>query len=202
MSTDRNIVKAATLLVLLFTIMLGFTASPEVLAAPEASTVPVAPVEPAPQAQTNPDREAQQMLEQTIKRNFMPDSMGTTAIAIMGIVGVFIAPAVVVILIVWLWFRHNSRKEQMKFDTLRLMVEKGVPIPEKFSFVESAPAPGASLRRGLILIALGIGIVCFFLIVGANEGTALGAIPFFIGLAYLLIWYLERNKARSDEQAG
>lgn len=187
MSTDRNIVKAATLLVLLFTIMLGFTVSPEALA------------EPVAQVQADP---AGNTFEQAIGQHFMPHDMDTTAIAIMGIVGVFIAPAVVAILIVWLWFRHNGRKEQMKFDTLRLMVEKGVPIPEKFSFVESAPAPGASLRRGLILIALGIGIVCFFLIVGANEGTALGAIPFFIGLAYLLIWYLERNKARSDEQAG
>jgi hypothetical protein len=118
----------------------------------------------------------------------------------MGIVGVFIAPAIVAIIVIWLVFRNKGKKEEMKFDTLKLMVEKGVPIPENFSFADPVPAPGANLRRGLILIALGVGIAVFFLIVNAPEGAGLAAIPFFIGLAYLLIWRLEKNK-NPDEAA-
>lgn len=194
MTTDRDIVKAATLLVLLLTVMLSFAASPQALAAPV--------VQVAAQAQADPGGQPQQILEQTLGHGFMPDSKGSTLIAIMGIVGVFIAPAVVAIFIVWLVFRHKGKREEMKFGTLKLMVEKGVPIPEHFSFMDPAPAPGASLRRGLILIALGIGLVVFFLIVNASAAAGLGAIPLFIGLAYLLIWYLERNKTRPDEQAG
>lgn len=190
MTTDKNLVRAASLAVLLLAVMLGFTASPEAIA------------DPVMQAQADPGAETQRMIEDAIGQRLGSNTADPFGVAIMGIIGVFIAPAIVAIIVVWLVFRHKGKKEEMKFDTLKLMVEKGVPIPEDFSFMEPPPAPGASLRRGLILIALSLGIVAFFLVVNAPEGTGLGAIPFFIGLAYLLIWYLERNKTLSSDRAG
>lgn len=185
MTTDKLIVRAATLMVLVFAVMFSFAVSPEALA------------DPVVQVQADPG-ETQKIIEETIGQQL--EDAGPFAVAIMGIVGVFIAPAIVAIIVIWLVFRNKGKKEEMKFDTLKLMVEKGVPIPENFSFADPVPAPGANLRRGLILIALGVGIAVFFLIVNAPEGAGLAAIPFFIGLAYLLIWRLEKNK-NPDEAA-
>lgn len=189
MTTDKLIVRAASLLVLVFAVMLSFTASPQALA------------DPVMQTQADPAGETQRMIEDAIGQHLDSNATGPFAVAIVSIIGVFIAPAIVAIIVVWLVFRNKGKREEMKFDTLKLMVEKGVPIPEHFSFADPAPGPGASLRRGLILIGLGIGIVIFFLFVEAPEATGLGAIPFFIGLAYLLIWRLEKNKTESSDQA-
>ena len=182
MTTDKNLVRAASLAVLLLAVMVGFTASPEAIA------------DTTMQVQADPGAETQRMIEDAIGRHLGSNTTDPFGVAIMGIIDVCIAPAIVAIIVVWLVFRNKGKKEEMKFDTLKLMVEKGVPIPEDFSFMEPPPAPGASLRRGLILIALGLGIVAFFLIVNSPEAAGLGAIPLFIGLAYLLIWCLERNK--------
>lgn len=192
MITDKLTVRAASLLVPVFAVMIGFIASPEVLAAPAA------PVASAMQVQAEPAGETQKIIEETIGQQL--EGAGPFTVAITSIIGVFIAPAIVAIIVVWLVFRHKGKREELKFGTLKLMVEKGVPLPENLSFAEPAPAPGTSLRRGLILIALGIGIMVFFLLVNAPQVTGLGAIPFFIGLAYLLIWYLERNQAASSDQ--
>ncbi|HEX7027288.1 MAG TPA: DUF6249 domain-containing protein [Gammaproteobacteria bacterium] len=186
MNTDKLLVRVASLAVLLLAVTLSFTVNPEALA------------EPVMQVQTDPSGETQKIIEEAIGWH-LDSNTGPFAVAIVSIVGVFIAPAVVAIIVVWLVFRNKGKKEEMKFDTLKLMVEKGVPIPDNFSFADPAPDPGYSLRRGLILIALGIGIAVFFLLVNAPEAVGLSAIPFFIGLAYLLIWYIERNK---DPQSG
>jgi hypothetical protein len=153
------------------------------------------------QAQAGPAGDTQKIIENAFAQNF-DSNVGPFSVAIMGIIGVFIAPVVLVIIIAWLWYRHSDRTQKIKHETLRLMIEKGVEIPAQFSFMDSPPTPASSLRRGLILTALGLGIACFFLIVRAPEAVGLGAIPFFIGLAYLLIWRLEKNSNRSSDKVG
>jgi hypothetical protein len=125
----------------------------------------------------------------------------TTAMALMipilGILGVFFAPMLVVIVIVWLAYRHRNQKEQRNHETIRQMIEKGMEIPPNISFGE-APAEGAPLlRRGLTLVGVGLGLVCFFFMMGLGGIAGVGAIPLFIGLAYLLIWHLEKKQIQS-----
>jgi hypothetical protein len=71
-----------------------------------------------------------------------------------------------------------------------------VPIPENFSFDEAAPRqPVSYLGRGLKLIGIGLGLIVFFIVLGWTSWAGIGAIPLFIGLAYVLIWHLEKKNA-------
>jgi hypothetical protein len=98
-----------------------------------------------------------------------------------------------------LYFRH--RKNIMLHETLRTMVEKGVPIPpEMFQKTERGfmdhdksgrNHPRNDLRTGLILTGMGIGIVLF---IGKP-----GLIILSLGVAFLVIALLEK-KDRSNDQ--
>lgn len=190
MKTTRNILSGVATALFLLLMMTAVSAeNPDVL------------VSPVSQAQAGPAGDTQKIIENAFAQNF-DSNAGPFTVAIMGIIGVFIAPVVLVIIIAWLWYRHSDRTQKMKHETLRLMIEKGMEIPAQLSFMDPPLAPTSSLRRGLILIALGFGIICFFLIVKAPEAAGLGGIPLFIGLAYLLIWLLEKNPNRSSDKAG
>ena len=111
----------------------------------------------------------------------------------------------------------RSRDRARMHETLRIAYEKGQPVPPELiealqvagtrPVVES-PQSRASrdLRVGVIWLAVGIGFVaigaCFYAglyyVGGASETfaslAAVGAIPIFVGLAFLLLSALGRNK--------
>jgi Domain of unknown function (DUF6249) len=105
----------------------------------------------------------------------------------------FGAPVLIVALIMYFGFSKN----RMMHRTIRLMVEKGQPVPPALL----APPPAAvrqrsDLRRGVVLMMVGLGLM---LVLGAlNEwedgAWAVGVIPFLIGAGYLLVWKLEGRK--------
>jgi hypothetical protein len=101
------------------------------------------------------------------------------------------------IVIVVTFFYFNYRKSKIQHDTLRAMVEKGVPIPpEMFTKPAHWPNPPGGgprndLRTGLVLAGLGVGVI---LCVGKP-----GLIIFFLGLAYMVVGFFERKKAVADQ---
>jgi hypothetical protein len=52
------------------------------------------------------------------------------------------------------------------------------------------------MRRGVVLVMVGLGLMIFLAAVNDWEGGAwsIGLIPFLIGAGYLLVWKLEGNK--------
>jgi hypothetical protein len=52
------------------------------------------------------------------------------------------------------------------------------------------------MRRGVVLIMVGIGVMIFFGAVNDWDGGAwaLGIIPFLIGVGHLIVWKLEGPK--------
>ena len=84
------------------------------------------------------------------------------------------------------------RQKRIMHETVRLMAEKGQPIPPEL-FIEK-PVKRSDLRRGIVLCGLGVGLVVFFLCVSPDV-WGIGAIPFFIGIGYLVAWRIERGKS-------
>jgi hypothetical protein len=86
-----------------------------------------------------------------------------------------------------LYYRHRKDREQQA--TLRLMIEKGVSIPVEFL---APPArKHGDLRRGVVLVAAGLGVAAFFKAVHTPPGTwTLGLVPFLIGVGHLVVWRL------------
>src|SRR5205823_2271923 len=117
------------------------------------------------------------------------------AIPIVGIVFMSIFGAPVLIVAVILYFGFS--KSRMQHRTIRMLAEKGQPIPPALL---APPAPAvrqrSDMRRGVVLTMVGIGAIIFFGAVNNWEGGAwsLGLIPFLIGAGYLIVWKLEGKK--------
>jgi Domain of unknown function (DUF6249) len=123
------------------------------------------------------------------------DDIPGEVIPLVGIVMlmVFGAPVLIVGLIMYFGFSRNRAMHK----TIRMMVEKGQEVPAALL----APPPPAvrqrsDMRRGVILLMVGTGLMFFFGAVNDWEGGVwtLGLIPFLIGAGYLVVWKLEGKK--------
>jgi len=117
------------------------------------------------------------------------------AIPIVAIVflSIFGAPVLIVIMI-GIFAVLMSRMRQR---TVRMMVEKGQPVPaELLAPATRAVRRRSDVRRGVIWAMIGLGAMIFFGAVNDWEGGiwSLGLIPFLIGLGYLIVWKLETKK--------
>lgn len=129
---------------------------------------------------------------------------------ILMIIAVVIGP-------VWVRNYYRSKEREQLHQTLRTAYEKGLAPPpeliEKLTAEVGPARPSApvsvgsdrDLRRAVVLIAVGAGVAALGLGLGWGIGgaggditggviTGAGAIPGFIGIAYLLLWILGRNR--------
>jgi Domain of unknown function (DUF6249) len=118
------------------------------------------------------------------------------AIPIVGIIftTLFGAPVMVVAAIMF----FSYLKSRSLHRTVRTMVEKGQEVPAALFAPPAVIRARSDLRRGVVLLMIGFGLMIFFGAVNDWEGGSwsLGVIPFVIGLGYLLVWKLE---GRSDK---
>jgi hypothetical protein len=97
--------------------------------------------------------------------------------------------------IVAIVLNFNHRRNKMLHETLRAMIDKGMPItPELMADLktkETKTQPRNDFRSGLILTGVGIGLVMFI--------GKVGWIVLFIGLAFLIASLVEKRN-KNDEQ--
>jgi Domain of unknown function (DUF6249) len=85
---------------------------------------------------------------------------------------------------------------RMRQRTIRVMVEKGQPIPAELLAPEARGVRRRSdVRRGVVWTMVGVGLMIWLGAINDWEGGAwsFGLIPFLIGVGYLLVWKLERK---------
>jgi hypothetical protein len=118
----------------------------------------------------------------------------TMVIPIVAIVflTIFGAPVLIVGLILYFSFSRSRALHR----TVRMMVEKGQPVPEALLNPPPAQRQRSDVRRGVVLTMIGIGVMAFLGAASDWEGGAwtLGLIPFLIGVGYLLVWKLDTKK--------
>ena len=86
---------------------------------------------------------------------------------------------------------------RMRQRTIRMMVEKGQPVPaELLAPTTRGMRRRSDVRRGVVWTMVGLGLMIWLASVNDWEGGAwsFGLIPFLIGLGYLLIWKLDDKK--------
>lgn len=122
------------------------------------------------------------------------DDFGDGALMAIPIVGIvfttlFGAPVMVVAAIMF----FSYLKSRSLHRTVRTMVEKGQEVPAALFAAPPVIRARSDLRRGVVLLMVGFGLMIFFGAVNDWEGGtwSLGVIPFLIGLGYLLVWKLE-----------
>lgn len=111
---------------------------------------------------------------------------------------VFGSPALIFAVILYFGFSRS----RMMHRTVRMMVEKGQPVPAALLSPPPAVRKRSDMRRGVIWTMIGIGLMAFLAAVNDGEGGAwaFGLIPFLIGVGYLLVWKLE-GKADGEAKA-
>ncbi len=131
------------------------------------------------------------------------DEGALMAIPIVGIIFTTLFGAPVLIVGVIMFFSFWKARSLHK--TVRMMVEKGQPVPEALFATPQTPRRQKSdLRRGIILVMVGIGVMILFGAMDDWDGGAwaIGIIPFLIGATYLLFWRLEGHKFTFENTAN
>ena len=116
------------------------------------------------------------------------------AIPIVAIVflSIFGAPVAIVVMV----GIFSMIATRMRQRTIRMMVEKGQPVPAELL----APATRgirrrSDVRRGVVWTMVGLGLMIWLAAINEDGGAwSFGLIPFLIGLGYLIIWKLESKK--------
>jgi len=141
-------------------------------------------------------------------------SLGGFAIAALALLIPF-APFVMIIAIVAIVFYFRHRRNKMMHETMLALIEKGVPItPELLAQLQIRPSGSSNKlgqqlgqsRHGRLLgglIFTGVGTALLITNRGGNVGTVgagrAGLIVLFIGVAFLIVWFVER-KDRNNNQ--
>ena len=112
----------------------------------------------------------------------------------------------------------KSRDRERMHETLRIAYEKGQPVPPELiaalqsnATIRVESTPERDLRRAIVLIAVGLGLcglgygmwyglssvndIAAYTTGGSIAGA--GAIPGFIGVAYLVLWLSKRKEPKA-----
>ena len=170
-----------------------------------APSVTVAPTV-APSASPDTEEDFDKAIEQKIRKHFKFDFDGDRSgahsgedvpwIAVPIVLIVFICIFGLPVAIVGLIMYFSFSKSRAMHKTVRMMVEKGQPVPEALLNPPPVVRQRSDLRRGVTLLMIGAGLMVFFGAVNDWEGGvwSLGIVPFLIGAGYLLVWRLDVHK--------
>ena len=109
------------------------------------------------------------------------------------------------VIIAPLYFRSMERQRMQ--ETLRAAIERGEPIPNDLATALSRTqrlplqaSPQRDLRTGLVWIGVAVGLACMGWAISFEDPDALfpflgfAAFPAFIGIAFIVIWAVAREK--------
>ncbi len=87
-----------------------------------------------------------------------------------------------------------TRRERIRQETLRAMVDRGMQIPP--GLIGDRARRSSDLRSGLVLVGAGLGVSLAFALVHLNgqSGSGLwsiGLVPMFMGGGYLVAWRVQ-----------
>ena len=122
-----------------------------------------------------------------------------------------ILPFAFVIIVLWLQSNEKHKRYQLQAELYTKALEKGQPIPTDL-FAEPRKKRNP-LNTGIVCVSVGSGIaLCFglmYLLTGSDMKDdelilfrligSLGIIPIIIGLAFLIIHFIEKKKTASED---
>ena len=124
----------------------------------------------------------------------------------LALTGIFILPFIMIILIARYKSKERIKRYELQADLYAKALEKGQPLSADL-FVELKRKRNP-LNTGIICVAVGLGIALFIWMAGGavpgiqlSEAASVGIIPFLIGVAFLIIHFIEKkNKAANHAE--
>ena len=127
-------------------------------------------------------------------RAALAGDIGSTLVSILVPSVIFLTVLAIVLTAFYAGYKENKDRQ----ETLRLAIEKGLPIPpELVEAVEKRSNPDRDLRRGVqqIFVGIGVGVLLWFVAPFKNV-WAVGAMIAIFGLGHIVAWALTRKQAR------
>lgn len=90
----------------------------------------------------------------------------------------------------------NSRNQREVQKTLRTALERGTPLTAELvaQMNTNRPSPKTDLKRGIIIMSIGVASAFAGIISGSlTEFATLATFPFFMGLGFLIVWKLDQG---------
>lgn len=113
---------------------------------------------------------------------------------LFSLLGIAILLAPVLLIAVILYFVFRSRNQ--KYKLAERAISEGKPIPQELLRVDKQSYEYL-WTRGIKNAALGIGLVCLFWILGAEELIGIGLLVFFLGVGKMVIAKTTRRKSKT-----
>ncbi len=150
---------------------------------------------------------------ETVTKN-MPWVIGLIFLVVGSI---FLTPIVLLVGIIW----YKLRKARLQNEAMLALAEKGVVPPAQAADALASGAPPAAaapqvyqqavamrkrlvwsdLRKGIILTTLGLAF-SFYWLVSAAEPSWLGLVLLFVGVGYVVLWWLEGRHLQQGGASG
>lgn len=104
--------------------------------------------------------------------------------------------------VVWMVFHFRNKANAQLQETIRLAMDKGNELtPEMLDRLGNPkPHPAQDLRKGIVWVAVALGLALLGFFSPDPSGNAfkgmlaVAALPFMIGLAYLVMYKFSGNK--------
>jgi hypothetical protein len=182
------------------------TLAPATAVAPSATVASSAMISPTPGTSDDIDSAIEKKIRKHFKVSADHTGIGSNSdvpwiafpIVLIVFLSIFGAPVLIVAVIMYFSFS----KTRALHRTVQMMVEKGQEVPVALLNPPPAQRQRSDLRRGVVLVMIGLGLMIFFAAANDWEGGAwsLGIIPFLIGAGYLLVWKLDARKENTSPQ--
>lgn len=150
---------------------------------------------------------------------FVEQAPWLAALVFMVTAMVFLVPFFIVALIIW----YKIRSNRMRNETMLKLAERGMPAADAMAAVlvgsaaaQPAPMPSSvplyeqvkqvrkraawsDLRKGVILIAIGLGLTIW-----SDNGSpnGFGLVVLFVGIGYVVLWYFEERQLTTPRDSG
>ena len=98
-----------------------------------------------------------------------------------------------IVLAVYFFYRSRAKSDIQK--TIRMSLDKGNELtPELLEKLSISTSPKvADLRKGVVLVALGVAfILAGYISHGFEEATAIGMFPMMLGFGFLAVWKINK----------
>lgn len=116
---------------------------------------------------------------------------GMTGLLIWGLLLYVSIIGGIIFLIVY-FLRSNRKREKQRQELFTKYIEAGQPIPEHLK--DNIPGKQQYLKSGLLWLAVGLGVL--FLV------KELAAIPIFVGIAYIILYFWKKNNSSNENPNG
>jgi len=117
------------------------------------------------------------------------------------VIVILLVPFIFTLLVVWIKSMEKRKNNELMAELYRKSIESGRELP---SHLFESKNKNNSLKTGIILVFVGIGIA-IFLGAAADDGFTIkniagGIIPLFLGIGFLVIHFIWKKKGYTDEE--